>query len=72
MNAPLTNCTTEFRSIRDDVSLEEWQARLDLAACYRLVDAYGMPDLIYNHITLRVPGSDHLLINLYGLLHEEI
>jgi ribulose-5-phosphate 4-epimerase/fuculose-1-phosphate aldolase len=72
MNAPLTNYTTEFRGIRDDVSPEEWQARLDLAACYRLVDAYGMTDIIYNHITLRIPGTDHLLINLYGLLYKEI
>jgi ribulose-5-phosphate 4-epimerase/fuculose-1-phosphate aldolase len=72
MNAPLTNYTTEFRCIEDDVSPEEWQARLDLAACYRLVDAYGMTDIIYNHITLRVPGTDHLLINLYGLLYKEI
>jgi hypothetical protein len=72
MNAPLTNYTTEFRSIKDDVSPEEWQARLDLAACYRLVDAYGMTDIIYNHITLRIPGTDHLLINLYGLLYKEI
>ena len=72
MNAPLTNYTTEFRCIEDEVSPEEWQARLDLAACYRLVDAYGMTDIIYNHITLRVPGTDHLLINLYGLLYKEI
>ena len=65
--------STDFKTIRDEVSPEEWQARLDLAACYRLVDAYGMTDLIYNHITARIPGSDdHLLINLYGLLYKEI
>jgi ribulose-5-phosphate 4-epimerase/fuculose-1-phosphate aldolase len=64
---------TDFKSIREDVSPQEWQARLDLAACYRLVDSYGMTDLIYNHITARIPGSDdHLLINLYGLLYKEI
>jgi ribulose-5-phosphate 4-epimerase/fuculose-1-phosphate aldolase len=63
---------TGWPSIRDQVSPEEWQARLDLAACYRLVDAYGMTDMIYNHITLRIPGTDHLLINLYGLLYKEI
>src|SRR5215475_787902 len=45
---------TNFKSVRDEVSPEEWQARLDLAACYRLVDASGMTDLIYNHITARV------------------
>jgi ribulose-5-phosphate 4-epimerase/fuculose-1-phosphate aldolase len=72
MNAPLPRFDTAFRSVRDDVSPEEWQARLDLAACYRLVDAYGMTDLIYNHITLRIPGTEHLLINLYGLLYKEI
>jgi ribulose-5-phosphate 4-epimerase/fuculose-1-phosphate aldolase len=67
------NYSTDFKTIRDEVSEEEWQARLDLAACYRLVDAYGMTDLIYNHITARIPGSDdHLLINLYGLLYKEI
>jgi ribulose-5-phosphate 4-epimerase/fuculose-1-phosphate aldolase len=64
---------TNFRSIRDEVSAEEWQARVDLAACYRLVDYYGMTDLTYNHITARVPGPQHhILINLYGLLYKEI
>jgi ribulose-5-phosphate 4-epimerase/fuculose-1-phosphate aldolase len=67
------NYSTDFKTVRDEVSAEEWQARLDLAACYRLVDAYGMTDLIYNHITARIPGTDdHLLINLYGLLYKEI
>jgi ribulose-5-phosphate 4-epimerase/fuculose-1-phosphate aldolase len=63
---------TNWPSIRDQVSPEEWQARCDLAACYRLVASYGMTDLIYNHITLRIPGTEHLLINLYGLLYGEI
>ena len=62
-----------FRSIRDEVGAEEWQTRVDLAACYRLIDHYGMTDLIYNHATARVPGAEHrLLINLYGLLYKEI
>lgn len=61
-----------FPSVRDQVSDEEWQARTELAAVYRLVDHYGMTDLIYNHITLRIPGTEHLLINLYGLLYKEI
>ncbi len=68
--------TTNFRSIRDEVSAEEWQVRVDLAACYRLVDYYGMTDLTYNHITARVPGPQHeqhhILINLYGLTYKEI
>jgi ribulose-5-phosphate 4-epimerase/fuculose-1-phosphate aldolase len=74
MNYPANaNYATNFRSIKDEVSAEEWQTRVDLAACYRLVDKYGMTDLIYNHITARIPGSpDHLLINLYGLLYKEI
>ena len=50
------NYATDFKSIRGQVSAEEWQARVDLAACYRLVDKYGMTDLIYNHITARIPG----------------
>ena len=69
----LPNYRTDFRSIRDEVSAEEWRARVELAACYRLVDAYGMTDLTYNHITVRVPGPEHhILINLYGLLYKEI
>jgi ribulose-5-phosphate 4-epimerase/fuculose-1-phosphate aldolase len=66
------NYSTDFRSIRAKVSETEWNARVELAACYRLVDRYGMTDLIYNHITTRIPGTDHLLINLYGLLYKEI
>jgi ribulose-5-phosphate 4-epimerase/fuculose-1-phosphate aldolase len=67
------NYSTDFKSIRDKVSPEEWQTRVDLAACYRLIDTYGMTDLTYNHITARIPGiKDELLINLYGLLYKEI
>ena len=66
------NFSTQFKSIKNDVSSEEWDARVELAACYRLIDAYGMTDLIYNHITLKIPGTEHILINLYGLLYKEI
>src|SRR6266699_6018053 len=67
------NYTTDFKSICAEVSAEEWQARVDLAACYRLVARYGMTDLIYNHITARVPGPEHhILINAYGMLYEEV
>jgi ribulose-5-phosphate 4-epimerase/fuculose-1-phosphate aldolase len=67
------NYRVDFRSIRGEVSAEEWQVRVDLAACYRLLDRYGMTDLIYNHITARVPGAEHhILINLYGLLYREV
>jgi ribulose-5-phosphate 4-epimerase/fuculose-1-phosphate aldolase len=61
------------RSLREKVSPEEWARRVDLAACYRLVALYGMTDLVYNHITARVPGAEeHVLINPYGMLYEEI
>jgi ribulose-5-phosphate 4-epimerase/fuculose-1-phosphate aldolase len=67
------NYATDFKSIRNDVSTEEWHTRVDLAACYRLVDAYGMSDMTSNHITARIPGTDdHLLINLYGMTYREI
>lgn len=59
--------------IRDLVSPEEWQMRVDLAAAYRLMDHYGMTDMIYNHITARVPGApDQFMINAYGLHYSEI
>jgi ribulose-5-phosphate 4-epimerase/fuculose-1-phosphate aldolase len=52
---------------------EEWQTRVDLAAFYRLLARYGMTDLIYNHITARVPNSPgHFLINPYGMFYSEI
>jgi ribulose-5-phosphate 4-epimerase/fuculose-1-phosphate aldolase len=65
----------EFKvaSLRQAVSAEEWEARVNLAACYRLVAKYDMTDLIYNHITARVPGTrDQFLINPYGLHYSEI
>ncbi len=51
---------------------EEWLARLELAACYRLVDCYGWTSIVYNHITLRVPGTNDFLINPFGLRYDEI
>src|SRR5882762_2276146 len=60
------------RSLREKVAAEEWARRVDLAACYRLVALYGMTDLVYNHITARVPETDHVLINPYGMLYDEI
>lgn len=60
-------------SLRGKVSAEEWQARVDLAALYRLVALHGWDDLIYTHISARIPGPEHhFLINPYGLLFEEI
>jgi ribulose-5-phosphate 4-epimerase/fuculose-1-phosphate aldolase len=59
--------------MRAKVSAEEWQVRMDLAACYRLIALFGMNDLIYNHATARVPGEEgHFLINAYGYAYEEV
>ena len=59
--------------MRSRVSPQEWQARVDLAACYRLVALYDMSDMMANHISARVPGEDNaFLINAYGMLYEEI
>lgn len=59
--------------VRPTVSAEEWQLRVDLAACYRLVAAYGWADLVFTHISAKLPGPDeHFLINPYGALFEEI
>ena len=56
-----------------DCSDGEWQARLDLAACYRIFDMLGWSEWIYNHISLRVPGERHaFLINPFGLLYSEV
>ena len=60
-------------NVQERVSDEEWQLRVDLAACYRLIAMYGWDDLIFTHISARVPGPDeHFLINAYGLLFEEM
>lgn len=65
--------TLELPSVRDRVSEEEWQMRVDLAACYRLVAHYGWDDLLFTHNSARVPNSDHhFLINPLGLKFEEI
>lgn len=58
--------------VEAQVSPDEWQTRVDLAACYRLMARYGMTDMIYNHITARIPGTDHLLINAFGYLYTEV
>lgn len=59
--------------IRGSVSADEWKARVDLAAMYRLVALHGWDDMIFTHISHRVPGPDHhFLINPYGMLFEEI
>ena len=65
----------DFKSVTGvrQFSQEEWQARDDLAALYRLAALFGYDDLIWNHITMRVPGTDHqFLLNKFGLLYTEV
>ncbi|HZP13914.1 MAG TPA: class II aldolase/adducin family protein [Nevskiaceae bacterium] len=60
-------------SVKDQVSKEEWDARVNLAAAYRLVALYGWDDLVFTHISARVPGPEHhFLINPYGWMFDEI
>jgi ribulose-5-phosphate 4-epimerase/fuculose-1-phosphate aldolase len=66
MNAPQT-------TVRSQVSEQEWQLRVDLAAVYRLIALYGWDDLVFTHVSARIPGPEHhFLINPYGLMFEEI
>jgi ribulose-5-phosphate 4-epimerase/fuculose-1-phosphate aldolase len=63
----------QIPSLKNSVSAEEWQLRCDLAACYRLVAAYGWSDLVFTHVSARMPGPAHeFLINPYGLMFDEI
>ncbi len=63
----------QIASLKQVVSAEEWQLRVDLAGCYRLVAMYGWSDLVFTHISARVPGPEHhFLINPYGLMFDEI
>ena len=60
-------------SIQSQVSPQEWAIRCDLAACYRLVAMYGWSDLVFTHISAKLPGPEHhFLINPYGLMFDEI
>src|SRR6059058_4485318 len=63
----------QLGSMRGRCPEAEWKTRIDLAGCYRLVEVYGMSDMIANHISARVPGEQGaFLINAYGMLYEEI
>jgi ribulose-5-phosphate 4-epimerase/fuculose-1-phosphate aldolase len=71
--ASLLETHMDIPSLKDKVSPEEWQLRVDLAAAYRLVALYGWSDLVFTHISARIPGPEHhFLINPYGMLFEEI
>ena len=64
---------TNETDVKSQVSVEEWQLRVDLAACYRAIAMHGWDDLVFTHVSARVPGPDaHFLINTYGMLFEEI
>jgi ribulose-5-phosphate 4-epimerase/fuculose-1-phosphate aldolase len=71
MNAPhdLSRLTPQLEGT---VSAEEWQTRVDLAAAYRLVAHFRWDDLVFTHITAKIPGTEHFLINPYGLMFDEI
>jgi ribulose-5-phosphate 4-epimerase/fuculose-1-phosphate aldolase len=70
MNTPTERGVSD---VQRQVSAAEWQVRVDLAACYRLVAAHGWDDLVFTHLTARVPGPEHhFLINPYGMLFDEI
>ncbi len=61
------------KSVREQVSKEEWETRVNLAACYRLMAEFGMVEMVANHISARVPGThNEFLINPYGMLYEEM
>jgi len=63
----------DMPDVKSHVSAEEWEARVSLAAAYRLVALYGWDDLVFTHISMRLRGPEHhFLINPYGLMFEEI
>ncbi len=64
--------TTLKEASKSKYSAAEWQTRVDLAACYRLADMFGFSDIIWNHITAKVPNTENFLINRFGLRHDEI
>ena len=61
-----------FQSLKRKVNAAEWEARVDCACAYRLVRHFGMDDLIYNHISARIPGTEEFLLNPFGLTYDEI
>src|SRR5689334_16816405 len=72
-DAMSTAGTLTIPSMKERCSAAEWNARVDLAACYRLVDLYGMSDMMANHISSHVPDEPGaFLINPYGMMYEEI
>jgi ribulose-5-phosphate 4-epimerase/fuculose-1-phosphate aldolase len=69
----MSSATQSKTTIRGQISELEWQARVNLAAAYRLVAYYGWDDLIFTHISARVPGPEHhFLLNPYGMMFDEV
>src|SRR5260221_11572766 len=67
------NAVTQWKPTPPPVSEAEWTARVDLPACYRLADVYGMSDMIYTHISARLPHEpDEFLIIAHGMLFSEV
>lgn len=66
------NSLNSPRGVQQQVSDLEWQTRVDLAACYRLIALHGWDDLVFTHISAKVPGTEDFLINPYGLMFHEI
>ena len=65
--------TVDIPPMQDKVSAEEWKIRVDLAAAYRLVAHFGWDDLIFTHLSARIPGPEHyFLLNPYQLMFEEV
>ena len=62
----------KFQSLKGRVGAAEWEARVDCACAYRLVRHFGMDDLIYNHISARIPGTEEFLLNPFGLTYDEM
>src|SRR5580693_6669145 len=69
----MSSTMTKTPAVKTSVSAEEWETRVNLAAAYRLVALYGWDDLVFTHVSARVPGPEHhFLINPYGMMFEEI
>jgi len=64
--------TLHEKASREPYTDAEWKMRVDLAACYRLADMFGFSDIIWNHITAKIPHSEHFLINRFGLRFDEV
>jgi ribulose-5-phosphate 4-epimerase/fuculose-1-phosphate aldolase len=62
----------KFKSLKGKVGAAEWEARVDCACAYRLVRIFNMDDLVYNHISARIPGTEAFLLNPMGLMYDEI